>query len=141
MAGSSRLPIKVDFKHPVEIRFGRDEQTPSCYLVRNPTRGEHESPFVIMQPEVIRQSPDRGWAKVGDGEREMLLEIGRDLSPQFDLGPDVSRRHCLISIERVEDSGLVEVETHGRNGTRVIVHPDDIGGEVESVDSDVWGEP
>jgi len=67
---------------------------------------------------------------------ETLLRIGRDASPQFELGPDVSRQHCLITVERLREDGLLEIETYGRNGVRVLVHPDDMAGEIESFNPD-----
>jgi hypothetical protein len=139
LVGNYRLPIKVDFKHPIELRLGRDEQTPTCYLIRNPSPFEDEGPFAVVQPDVVRRSPGRGWATVGGPESrgfgiEKLLRIGREVSPQFDLGADVSRHHCLITVERAKEDGLLEVETYGRNGVRVVVHPDDLAGEIEPFD-------
>lgn len=138
IVGNYRLPIKADFQHPVELRLGRDGQTPTCYLIRNPTPFEDEGLFAVVQPDVVRRSPGRGWATVGgpavSGGIEKLLRIGREVSPQFELGPDVSRHHCLITVERVDEDDLLEVETYGRNGIRVVVHPDDVAGEVESFD-------
>jgi len=135
IVGNYRLPIKADFQHPVELRLGRDADTPTCYLVRNPSPFEDEGPFAVVQPDVVRRSPGRGWATVGGRfGMETRLKIGRDVSPQFDLSPDVSRLHCLITVERMHEADLLEVETYGRNGTRVLVHPDDIAGEIEPFD-------
>jgi|GEM_PF-2392135 len=138
LTGNYRLPIKTDFKHPIELRLGRDEQTPTCYLIRNPSPFEDEGPFAVVQPDVVRRSPGRGWATVGGpdgrGLTEKLLRIGREASPQFDLGPDVSRHHCLVTVERAKEDDLLEVETYGRNGVRIVVHPDDVAGEVEPFD-------
>jgi hypothetical protein len=140
LVGNYRLPIKVDFQHPIELRFGRDDQTPTCYLIRNPTPFEHEGPFVLVQPDVVRRSPGRGWATLGgptpDGLTKDLLRVGRAVSPQFDLGPDVSRHHCLITIECAKDYDLLEVETYGRNGVRVLLHPGDLAGKIDSFDPD-----
>lgn len=137
LIGNYRLPIKADFQHPVELRLGRGARTPACYLIRNPSPFEDEGPFAVVQPDVVRRSPGRGWATVGGRFGvETLLRIGRDASPQFELGPDVSRQHCLITVERLREDSLLEIETYGRNGVRVLVHPDDMAGEIESFNPD-----
>lgn len=132
LVGNHRLPIKVDFQHSIELRLGRGEQTPPCYLIRYPSHLEHEATFAVVQPDIVRRSPGRGWGTVGGRRGDNLLRLGRTVSPQFEFGPDVSRHHCLVTTERAEIDGLLEIETYGRNGVRVLMHPDDLAGEIET---------
>jgi hypothetical protein len=127
--GHQRLPIRIDFTEPIELRLGRDEQTPACYLIRNLSHLSHDT-FAIIQPETVRRYPGRGWAT----PRFSLIKLGREASPQFELGPDVSRMHCLVApydAREGEVAEALEIESYGRNGLRILVHPDDLAGEIE----------
>jgi len=130
LTGYSRIAVKADFRHPIELHFGQDERTPIIYLLRNPSpRRIAEVPYVLVQPDTV--SPEGGWAEFGAPDR-VLSKIGRHASPQFELGPEVSRMHCLIAEhDGDDDRPELEIENYGRNGTRVVVHPDDLLREVE----------
>ena len=125
LTGHTRLVVKADFRHPIELNLGQDERTPVFYLLRNPSpRRIADIPYVIVQPDTV--STEGGWAEFG-GPARVLTKVGRHASPQFELGPEVSRLHCLIA-EHTGDFDLpeLEIENYGRNGTRVLVHPDDL---------------
>jgi hypothetical protein len=150
MVGNHRLFVKPDFQHPVELRLGRDEQTPTCYLIPKPWNRKYDEQYVILQPDVFRADRRRGWVEVGTGSTNHV-GLGRLVSPQFDLGPDVSRRHCLVAVGTSPvdgNSDVLEIESYGQNGLRVSVHPDDIVrgmtvGGVEAFDAatgDTWTE-
>lgn len=127
LVGNYRLFVAPDFQHPIELRLGRDEQTPTCYLIPKPWNRKYGE-FVIVQPDVFRADRRRGWVEFG-GSHESLAVLGRLVSPQFELGPDVSRRHCLVAVGTSPvdgNSDVLEIESYGRNGLRVSVHPDDI---------------
>ena len=71
------------------------------------------------------------------------MHLGRGISPQFELGPDVSRQHCLLAANGISevdgDSNVLEIENYGRNGLRVLVHPIDLEGDVHPFDpKDAW---
>ena|SRR4249920_3212122 len=128
LVGNYRLLVKPDFQHPVELRLGRDEQTPTCYLIPKPWNRKYGDQYVIVQPDVFRADRRRGWVEFGTGSTNHV-GLGRLVTPQLDLGPDVSRRHCLVAIGTSPvdgNSDVLEIESYGRNGLRVSVHPDDI---------------
>lgn len=131
LTGHQRVPVKVDFREPIELRLGRDEQTPTCYLIRNPSHLGREGDFAIVQPEVVRKYPGRGWVEPNLVD---LIKLGREASPRFEFGPDVSRMHCLVAKTTAREgvAEAIEIENYGRNGLRVLVHPDDLVAEAES---------
>jgi hypothetical protein len=148
LVGNYRLLVTPDFKHPIELRLGRDEQTPACYLIKKPWNRERSDEYVILQPDAFRADRRRGWVEL-DSRR--MAKLGRLVSPQFELGPDVSRRHCLLAVGTSPvdgNSDVLEIESYGQNGLRVSVHPDDIVrgmtvGGVEAFDAatgDTWAE-
>jgi hypothetical protein len=128
MVGNYRLLVTPDFRHPIELKLGRDEQTPACYLIKKPWNRKFSNEYIIVQPEVFRADSRRGWVELGDAAMTNHVGLGRLVSPQFELGPDVSRRHCMVAIgtSLVDgNSDVLEIESYGRNGLRVSVHPDD----------------
>jgi hypothetical protein len=144
MVGNHRLFVAPDFKHPIELRLGRDEETPACYLIPKLWNRERGAEYVIVQPDVFRADRRRGWVQFGSGS---MAKLGRLVSPQFELGPDVSRRHCLLAVGTSPvdgNSDVLEIESYGRNGLRLSVHPDDIVrgmtvGGVEAFDAATGG--
>jgi hypothetical protein len=129
MGGNYRLLITPDFRHPIELKLGRDEQTPSCFLIPKPWNRKFSDEYVIVQPEVFRADRRRGWVELGDAVMTSHVGLGRLVSPQFELGPEVSRRHCMVAIGASPVDGrshVLEIESYGQNGLRVSVHPDDL---------------
>ncbi len=122
LVGRQGVPLRRDFKHPVEIRLGRDERTSACYLVKGDRCPQLGAELIVVQPAVVHQDPTRGWAGIG-GRFEDTVDLGREVSPQLRLGPDVSREHCFIDMGHE----LINIGNLGRNGTRVVVAPDDLG--------------
>lgn len=140
--GNYQVQIKEEFQHPIELRLGRDERTPMLYLVRYPSHRASAPTYVLTQPDVIRSCPGRGWVELRRFQ-EAVAQIGRGISPQFELGPDVSRRHCLVAANGISEvdgnSNVLEIENYGRNGLRVLLHPDDLEGELHPFDPvDAW---
>ena len=135
LTGYTRIVVKADFRHPIELHFGQDERTPILYLLRNPSpRRIAEVPYVLVQPDTV--SPEGGWVEFGAPAR-VLTKIGRHASPEFELGPEVSRMHCLIAEHTGDhDRPELEIENYGRNGSRVLVHPDDLLREGEEFTPD-----
>jgi hypothetical protein len=128
--GHQRVPVRVDFREPIELRLGRDEQTPTCYLIRYPSHFDRKDSFAIIQPDTVRRYPGRGWIE----PKCDLIKLGREVSPRFEFGPDVSRMHCLVAetdTREGETAKAIEIENYGRNGLRVLAHPDDLMGDAE----------
>ena len=134
LVGNYRLNLRHDFREPIELRLGRDERTPTIYIVRRHSRlmiADHWD-YGVVQPDVIRAYPGRGWVK--ENSDAIVANLGRGISPQFELGPDVSRHHCLIGCSVADQGTFIEIENWGRNGTRVLVHPDDLAREIKQVE-------
>jgi hypothetical protein len=131
LVGHQRVPVRIDFSEPIELRLGRDAGTPSCYLIRRPSRLDRNGVFAVVQQKLFTENPGRGWVEPNLVD---VLKLGREASPGFELGPDVSRMHCLIAktVQREGFDEALEIENYGRNGLRVRVYPEDLLGEVES---------
>lgn len=54
--GHQRIPVRVDFREPIELRLGRDEQTPLCYLIRYPSHRGYEQ-WGVVQPTPFARIP------------------------------------------------------------------------------------
>lgn len=138
LVGNYRLSVRDEFREPIELRLGRDERTPTFYLVRRPSTLHlpHRWDYAVVQPEVVRAYPGRGWV---ESSEVVVAHLGRGLSPEFELGPDVSRHHCLIARHDTDDRTVLEIENWGRNGLRVLAHPDDlVGVEPFERESGMW---
>lgn len=120
LIGHYRLTVREDFRRPIELRLGRDERSPICYLVPY-TRWS----FAVIQPETHQADASRGLATT-EGH-SAYIALGREASPELALGPDVSRRHCLVAEHDSDEHGrTLEIENYGRNGTRILVDPRDV---------------
>ena len=142
LLGNYQAQVKEEFQHPIELRLGRDERTPTLYVVRHPSHRVSAPTYAVIQPEVVRAYPGRGWVEFKRWD-EAVVQLGRGVSPQFELGPDVSRRHCLLAANGISEidglSNVLEIENYGRNGLRILVHPDDLEGDVRPFDpKDAW---
>jgi hypothetical protein len=131
LIGHQRVPVRIDFSEPIELHLGRDAGTPSCYLIRRPSRLDRNGVFAVVQQKLFAENPGRGWVEPNLVD---LIKLGREASPEFEFGPDVSRMHCLIAktVQREGFEEALEIENYGRHGLRVLVHPEDLLGEVES---------
>jgi hypothetical protein len=95
-----------------------------------------------MQPAALQVHAEWGWEHHPSG----VVKLGRKVSPQFVLGPDVSRHHCLLgyvdtSSDLIEDGRAFEIENYGRYGTTVLIHPDDMVEGIETFDpAELWPE-
>lgn len=132
LIGNCRISAKGKFKHPIEVKLGTDEQTPTCYIIRYPSHQSHFDSYAVVQPEVACDQQGQGWAEFS--MLESATALGRELSPQFRLGPEVSRRHCLVRLSVQEKGDLIEIDNFGRNGLRVGMHPDDLARQIEPFD-------
>lgn len=132
LIGRQGLPVRLDFKHPVELKLGRDSQTSSCFLIDASVCPQLRAEYIIAQPDVVRRDPARGWIPIG-GYYEKIVDLGREASPQLRLGPDVSREHCYVSISRT----LIDISTYGRNGTRILMWPSDLAADVDEFNQSV----
>jgi hypothetical protein len=128
--GGASVEIKPDFKHPIELRFGRTAETSPCFLVHGSECPQLGAEYVLIQPDVIAKDPRKGWEPIGGTpvDRFGTAYIGRgEETPQLRLGPDVSRHHAQI--EHVPHRNVIEVGTfqdEDRRYVRVIAHPDDL---------------
>lgn len=112
-----KVPIRPDFRYPIEIRLGNGPITSPCYLVHGAEHPDLHAAYVLVQPDVFRADPRQGRVAIHDGVR-----LGRQRSPKLRLGPEVSRDHCSIS-----DLGPdLVISDYSRNGTWVKLHPDDV---------------
>jgi hypothetical protein len=127
--GGATVRIKPDFKHPVELRFGRTPETSPCFLVHGSECPQLGAEFILVQPDVIAKDPRKGWEPIGGLRVDRIAYIGRgEESPQLRLGPDVSRLHAEVEYRR-EPYNYIEVATHqnqGRRYVRISAHPEDL---------------
>lgn len=124
------LVIRADFVGVVELRLGRTSDTSPCYLVRGEVCPQLAADYIVVQPDVMRQDPTKGWVPIGDTYPGDVC-LGRRLTPQLRLGPDVSRDHCYIGWSRTMASTskvpwLMITDGSGRNGTRVTADEADV---------------
>jgi hypothetical protein len=131
LAGSQQVTAWGEFTHPIELRLGHDEQTPLCYIVWYPSRDSRLNTYAVVQPEVAYERQGQGWCEI---DWRTAAKLGREVSPQFRLGPDVSRRHCRVASTNQEEGRIIEIENYSRNGLLVAMHPDDVFREVEPFD-------
>jgi hypothetical protein len=85
---------------PVEIRVGQTAETSPLFLYDGWNYRElckaqgidSEGAYVLVQPDVMADNPQRGWIVIPYGEK---VTIGRAKTPQFRLGNDVAREEHL----------------------------------------------
>jgi hypothetical protein len=131
--GPVSVEIKPDFKHRIELRFGRTSETSPCLLVPGSECPQLGAEYVLIQPDVIAKDPRKGWVPLGGihAVTPTALDtayVGREESPQLRLGPDVSRHHAEVAFGP-NPYNMLEVRTfqdEGPHYVRVSVHPDDL---------------
>jgi hypothetical protein len=142
LVGFTRLSLWPDLEYPVELALGvgenlrldvRTDVTPEFVLRPVDRRDEEEGrSYVLLQPAVFGRKKGTAYLDELGGS---AIRLGREDTECFDFADDVSRRHLLLRFR----SHSIEIENYGRNGTRVLVHPDDMLGEIEEFDStDTW---
>lgn len=104
---------------PIELRLGREPETPTCLIVSASQVPQLGAEFVIVQPEVVSEDLTRGWIPLG-GRHGQELRLGRQDSPALRLGPDVSRNHCMVTVVELG----IEIADDSGNGTVVIARPE-----------------
>jgi hypothetical protein len=126
------LMIEPGFGHPIEFRFGRTRKTSPCLLVHGRECPQLGAEYVLVQPDVIAKDPRKGWMPIGGHWAETqadLVYVGREDTPQFRFGPDVSRCHAYLSQTRTK-RGVSHLTLAADEGepryVRVVVHPDDL---------------
>jgi hypothetical protein len=127
------VEIKRDFKHPIELRFGRTPETSPCILIHGEECPQLGADYILIQPDVIAKDPQKGWVPLGgvharSPQTPDTAYIGRRESPQLRLGPDVSRHHAEV-VYGPSPYNFLEVRTfqdEGPHYVRVSAHPDDL---------------
>lgn len=112
-----RLPS--DFDGVVELRFS-GEPHPPCFLMRADCCPQLRAAYVVIQPDVVREDPTRGWVPLG-GSHEHTEEFG-GISPYHWLRFDPESAQCAIDI--YEDRVDIVAISHEEVMVRV---PKDIG--------------
>jgi hypothetical protein len=92
----------------VELLLGRSS-CPPLLLEANAT---DSPPSFVVRQEVSTNGTERL-----DHEGPGFVALGREVSPQFELGDDVDADHCILRIER----GGVRIIDYSTEGTIVIV--------------------
>lgn len=120
------VPIRNDFRAPVAITVGLDEQRSwTIWLVQaewghEDLRQEHRARFVLVQPDILRDDPTRGRFVLPSGGR---VEIGPgtlELFPEADVGG----QYC--DIEHFTDDSRIVVGDYSVSGTWVRLDPRDV---------------
>lgn len=122
---SSGLAVRFEYGpwEPVEIRLGQTTETSPFFLHKGGSYRElceadgvdHVSAYVLVQPEVMEENPELGWLVVNSWQM-----VGREVTPQFRFGRDISRRgHIALGPVRGEDS--FEIVGASPNPTKVIL--------------------
>lgn len=102
----------------VELRFGRSPETPPCRLIRGLGIPQLDAEWILVQPDVVRRDPARGWLPLG-GRFLGSAVVGRAYTPMFEFGADVSREQLRIG---ASEHGQLELSDHtSRNGTTMVV--------------------
>jgi hypothetical protein len=122
---SSGLAVRFEYgpHEPVEIRLGQTTETSPFFLheggsFRELCKAEGAEPafaHVLIQPDVMEENPELGWLVIRSWQM-----VGREVTPQFRLGRDISRRgHIALGPVRGEHS--FEVVGVSPNPTKVIL--------------------
>jgi hypothetical protein len=125
LSDGASIVLPARFRGPIELRVGQTGETSPLFLHRGykypelcEAAGFAHPPTmrrmpVLIQPDVMAEDPDMGWEVCGD-----WIDLGRADTPQFRLGPDVSRsKH----VQMVWAGDGIEIRGNTKNPTRVIV--------------------
>jgi hypothetical protein len=122
---SSGLAVRFEYRPmaPVEIRLGQTTETNPFFLHEGHSfeelcEGEGVDPgsvYVLVQPDVMEKNSDLGWLIIDSWQM-----VGREVTPQFRFGRDISRRgHIALGPVRGEQS--FEIVGVSPNPTKVIL--------------------
>jgi hypothetical protein len=123
LRNGASIVLPARFRGPIEVRVGqttsplflhRGYKHPElCEAVGVISASSKECMPVLIQPDVMAENSDMGWDAVCD-----YLSLGRVDTPQFRLGPDISRtKH----IEMAWAGDGIEIVGNSKNPTQVIV--------------------
>ncbi len=122
---SSGLAVRFEYGPvvPVEVRLGQTTETSPFFLhegLSYPELCKAEgiepiSAHVLIQPDVMEKNPELGWLVVHSWQT-----VGREETPQFRLGRDISRRGH-ISLGPVAGEHSFEIVGASPNPTKVIL--------------------
>ncbi len=121
----SGLAVRFEYgpMAPVEIRLGQTAETSPLFLhdghsYRELCEADGVDPgsaYILVQPDVMEENPDLGWLVLDSWQM-----VGREDTPQFRLGRDISRRgHIALGPVRGEQS--FEIVGVSPNPTKVIL--------------------
>lgn len=127
----SEVVLEGMHEYPVEIRAGQTTETSPLFLdwggkyreLCEAQGVEAAGTYVLVQPDVMAEDPQRGWLIVPPGEK---VSIGRAETPQFRLGNEVARAgHMEIESKRVpRGNSQVRIAGLASNPIKVRVHTD-----------------
>lgn len=122
---SSGLAVRFEYRphEPVEVRLGQTTETSPFFLHEGSEypdlcKAKGIKPafaHVLVQPDVMAKSPELGWLVI-DGWQG----VGREETPQFRFGCDISRR-SHITLGPVRGEHFFEIVGVSANPTKVIL--------------------
>jgi hypothetical protein len=113
--GARRAIVRLDFEGPIDIVLASGRDHDRLTLVPGRVCEQLGARYILMQPEVVRADPSRGWLPLG-GVHHYRLSIGRYDSPEFVFTSEVSRDHVDIFLTD-ED---IHITDGSRNGTDLL---------------------
>jgi hypothetical protein len=128
ISNGTAVRVSPHFDGPIEIRVGQTTETSPLFLHHGyefpDLLSEAEAApgvysYVLMQPDVMAEDPERGWLVITDWRG-----IGRSETPQFRLGPDISRKfHIMLGpfLSPGRAEWQLEVLGSSKNPTKVLV--------------------
>lgn len=118
--GARKALVRLDFVGPVDIVLASDSGYDRLALVHGRVCEQLGAQYILMQPEVVRADPSRGWLPLG-GSHSDRVSIGREDSPAFMFTAEVSRDHADILLTD-EDIRIID---GSRNGTDLLAPESD----------------
>jgi hypothetical protein len=114
--------ISRDFSSPIEIRVGQTAESSPLFVHQGTDfpdlcAAEGQEPHgahVLIQPDVFENDPERGWMVISEWS-----DVGRQDTPQFKLGRDISRKGH-VALGPTEGNGF-EIVGASANPTKVTV--------------------
>jgi hypothetical protein len=88
--------LSRDPNHCVEILLGKDNDTPTCWLIGGARCKQLGADYILVQPSVMENDPTRGWLPLG-GRHPSDIFIGHDQTPELDLGASIEGEQLLVS--------------------------------------------
>jgi hypothetical protein len=125
------VTLRFALADTVELIMGDPASTEPLHIVANhdlPYQVERTAELLLVQPGAVSPDLRRGWCPMAE-EQESKLVIGRhDETDEFDLGPEISRKHLKIELSAgpPEYPGGTRITNLGRNGTVIRADQRDI---------------